>query len=206
MANRRMFSKDIVESDAFLDLPAESKVLYFYLNMAADDDGFCSNPRAIMRQCNATDDAMRVLIAKKFVLVFQLENGSTIYLIKHWRVHNYIRKDTYHESRYKELIEEIYIDRNNAYTDLPEAVNDPSTARPRDVNDPSTEVSIGKDSIELEKDKDSVVLNKQISAQARASDCLREEQDEAVKRGLEAVQRLNEKFGEPEWLKKERGG
>lgn len=175
MAERRMFAKSIVQSDEFLDMPAEAKALYFMLCMTADDDGFCGSPRAVMRQCQVSDDAMKVLRAKKFVICFP-KNGdesSYILVIKHWRIHNYIRRDTYNETKYKELMSSLYIDENKAYSQTVEGhlpaleapVNVPSTARQRSVDDPSTQDRLGKDSVgkdSTETDKDSTDNNKKI--------------------------------------------
>ena len=115
MAERRMFSKSVVESDPFMDMPAEAQALYFHLNMAADDDGFCDNPRSIMRACGASNDTMKLLIAKKFVLTFEKNDGFLV-VVKHWRLNNYIRKDTYHETKYKEFMRELYFDENQSYS------------------------------------------------------------------------------------------
>ena len=115
MAERRMFAKSIIESDAFMDMPAEAQMLYIHLNMAADDDGFCDKPRQIMRQCGASNDTMKILIAKKFVLTFEKNDGFII-VIKHWRMNNYIRKDAYHETKYKEFMRELYFDENQSYS------------------------------------------------------------------------------------------
>lgn len=113
IGNRRMFSRDIVESDAFMSLSDGAKVLYFYLCMNADDDGFCNCPRKIMTSCGAKDDDMKLLIAKKFILWF---DGAGISVIKHWRIHNYIRKDRYCETKYRELMRELYVDDSNIYS------------------------------------------------------------------------------------------
>ena len=86
MAERRMFSKSIIDSDLFLDMPATTQMLYFHLAMRADDDGFINDPKRIMRMIGASDDDMRILIAKQFVILFD----SGIVVIKHWRIHNYI--------------------------------------------------------------------------------------------------------------------
>ena len=94
MAERRMFSKSIIDSDLFLDMPATTQMLYFHLAMRADDDGFINNPKRIMRMIGASDDDMRILIAKQFVILFD----SGIVVIKHWRIHNYIRSDRYKPS------------------------------------------------------------------------------------------------------------
>lgn len=113
IGNRRMFSRDIVESDAFMSLSDGAKVLYFYLCMNADDDGFCNCPRKIMTSCGAKDDDMKLLIAKKFILWF---DGAGISVIKHWRIHNYIRKDRYCETKYRDLMRELYVDDSNIYS------------------------------------------------------------------------------------------
>lgn len=115
MAGRRMFAKAIIESDPFMDMPAEAQMLYIRLNMAADDDGFCDNPRSIMRSCGASDDSMKLLIAKKFVITFSKKDNFVV-VIKHWQLNNYIRKDTYHETKYKEFMRDLYYDENNSYS------------------------------------------------------------------------------------------
>ena len=112
MAERRMFAKTIVLSDAFLDMPMSARCLYFTLGMLADDDGFVNSPKSIMRQCGASTDDMNLLIAKKFVLVF--DDG--VIVIKHWRINNYLRSDRYAETKYIEHKEELSVDDNGAYT------------------------------------------------------------------------------------------
>lgn len=112
MAERRMFAKTIVTSDAFLDMPASTRCLYFLLGMVADDDGFVNNPKSIMRQAGSTTDDMNLLIAKRFILTFQ----SGVVVIKHWRIHNLIQKDRYKETKYLEEKSELNIDSNGAYT------------------------------------------------------------------------------------------
>jgi len=116
MANRRMFSLDIVDSDSFLSMPSTTQNLYFHLGMRADDDGVIDNPNAIKRVVGATDDDLRILIAKKFVIPFE-ENGLII--IKHWLIHNTIRKDRYVASKYQEQVQMLNLDENGAYTLLP---------------------------------------------------------------------------------------
>ena len=113
MAERRMFAKTIVTSDAFLDMPASTRCLYFLLGMVADDDGFVNNPKSIMRQAGATIDDMNLLIAKRFILTFQ----SGVVVIKHWRIHNLIQKDRYKETKYLEEKKDLQIDSNGAYTE-----------------------------------------------------------------------------------------
>ena len=111
MAERRMFAKTIVLSDAFLDMPLSARCLYFTLGMVADDDGFVNAPRSIMRQCGASDDDMKLLISKKFVLLF--DNG--VIVIKHWRINNYLRSDRYIATKYKEQKDELELDENGSY-------------------------------------------------------------------------------------------
>lgn len=115
MAERRMFAKTIVLSDAFLDMPIGARCLYMTLGMVADDDGFVNSPKAVMRQAGATEDDMKILIAKKFVLVF--EDG--VLVIKHWRINNYLQKDRYRETVYKEDKALLTVQENGAYS-LPE--------------------------------------------------------------------------------------
>ena len=111
MAERRMFAKTIVLSDAFLDMPMSARCLYFTLGMLADDDGFVNAPRSIMRQCGASEDDMRVLIAKKFVLEFE----SGVIVIKHWRINNYLRNDRYVVTKYVKEKSKLTIDEKGGY-------------------------------------------------------------------------------------------
>ena len=105
-----MFAKTIVLSDAFLDMPPTARCLYFTLNMLADDDGFVNAPRAIMRQTGATDDDMKILLAKKFVILFD----SGVIVIKHWRINNYLRVDRHVDTKYSNEKEQLVSD-NRGY-------------------------------------------------------------------------------------------
>ena len=113
MAEKRMFTKKIVDSDQFLDMPLSTQCLYFHLNMRADDDGFINNPKKICRMIGASEDDLKVLIAKRFVLVF--ENG--VIVIKHWRMHNTLRQDRYKPTQYQEEFERLTVKDNKSYTD-----------------------------------------------------------------------------------------
>lgn len=97
MANRRMFSRDIVKSDLFLDLPISAQALYFHLGMDCDDDGLCGNPKMIMRMTGCSIDDLKLLIVKGFVQQF----GSGVIVITHWKINNYIRSDRYKETIYR---------------------------------------------------------------------------------------------------------
>lgn len=136
MAERRMFAKTIVTSDAFLDMPPSTRCLYFTLGMFADDDGFVNNPKSIMRQIGASTDDMNVLIAKKFVIAFD----TGVIVIKHWRIHNYIQADRYHPTKYQDELSTLMLDENKAYSTL-------DTPCIQDVSKTDTEVRLGKDSL-----------------------------------------------------------
>ena len=116
MAEKRMFSKTIIDSDAFLDMPLSSQALYFHLSMRADDDGFVNNPKKIQRLTGCGDDDLKLLMAKKFLIPFE----SGIVVIKHWRIHNYIRGDRYKETNYIEEKSMLGIEKNKAYSLLVE--------------------------------------------------------------------------------------
>lgn len=95
MAERRMFAKSIVDSDFFLEMPAEAQLLYFHLSMRADDDGFIT-PRKVMRAIGAKEDSLKLLIAKKYLIPFE----SGVVVIRHWRINNYLRSDRYTETEF----------------------------------------------------------------------------------------------------------
>ena len=132
MAERRMFAKTIIDSDAFLDMPLSTQALYFHLAMRADDEGFVNNTKKIQRMIGASDDDCRILASKRFILTFQ----SGIIVIKHWKIHNYIQSDRFKETVYLEEKTMLALDDNKAYTE-----------RIQDVSTLDTQYSIGKDSI-----------------------------------------------------------
>ena len=113
MAERRMFAKTIIDSDAFLDMPLSTQALYFHLAMRADDEGFVNNPKKIQRMIGASDDDCRILASKRFILTFQ----SGIIVIKHWKIHNYIQSDRFKETVYLEEKTMLALDDNKAYTE-----------------------------------------------------------------------------------------
>lgn len=112
MADRRCFTKKITESDAFLEMPLSTQCLYFHLNMSADDDGFVNSPKKIQRMIGASDDDLKVLIAKAFILVFE----SGVIVIKHWRMNNTLRNDRYHPTDYQEEYRMLGLKENKSYT------------------------------------------------------------------------------------------
>ena len=159
-----MFAKTIIDSDAFLDMPLSTQALYFHLSMRADDEGFVNNPKKIQRSVGASYDDIRLLISKNFIIPFD----TGVVVIKHWRIHNYIRADRMQKTPYQEERAALSVKGNGAYTFGDESddgqltVNCPSTDGQMSVNCPSSgcqvvgncpsDVSIGKDSI----DKDSI--------------------------------------------------
>lgn len=114
MAERRMFSKKIIDSDAFLDMPLSTQALYFHLSMRADDDGFVSNPKRIRTMVGASEDDLKLLIVKRFILTFD----SGVVVIKHWRIHNYINPDRYNPTTYVEEKKTLQLDDKKAYTEV----------------------------------------------------------------------------------------
>ncbi len=139
MAQRRMFSPQIVGSDAFLEMPPSSRELYFQYGMYADDDGFVGNPKKIMRMVGATEDDHKILAVKRFILVFK----SGVIVIKHWKINNLIRKDWYKKTVYVEEKKQVRTKGNKSYTEIQQFVDENETNRPRRLG----KVSVGKDSI-----------------------------------------------------------
>ena len=145
MAERRMFAKTIVDSDAFLEMPQSTQLMYFHLSMRADDEGFINNPKAIMRSVGCKDDDMRLLISKKFIIPFE----SGVVVIKHWKIHNYIQSDRFIPTKYQDEKMQLELDENKAY-------RLPKMECIQNVSNVDTQVSIGKvrlgkDSIEEEQ-------------------------------------------------------
>lgn len=135
-----MFAKTIIDSDAFLDMPLSTQSLYFHLSMRADDEGFLNNPKKIQRMIGASDDDLRLLIAKKFLIPFE----SGIVVIKHWRIHNYIQSDRFKPTVYTEEREMLKLKKNKAYS------LDVSTLDTECIHDGynlETQDRLGKDSI-----------------------------------------------------------
>lgn len=138
MAERRMFAKTIIDSDAFLDMPVTARLLYYDLGMRADDDGFINSPKKTMRITGASSDDMNILIMRKFIIPFD----SGVVVIKHWRINNYLRNDRYTETKYLEEKSNLELDENGSYT----AKN--NTGIPIGIPTVSTgKVRLGKDRI-----------------------------------------------------------
>jgi hypothetical protein len=134
MAEKRMFSKQVISSDAFLDMPTTSQVLYFHLSMMADDDGFVDSPRSVMRSIGVTKEDMDMLIKNKYIIYFQDEGVS---VIRHWNISNNIRSDRYKETKYKELKNRLSLDEDGSYNILEQ--NQPGAEPQPNDNQPGAE-------------------------------------------------------------------
>ena len=140
MAERRMFSKSIIDSDLFLDMPASTQLLYFHFGMRADDDGFVGQPRSIMRLCCAMDDDFKLLVAKGFIIPFE----SGVIVITHWKRHNNIQKDRYKPTMYANEKAQLEVKNNSVYTLDTNCIH---TVSSLDTQVRLGKVSIGKDSL-----------------------------------------------------------
>ncbi|MGH1847114.1 replisome organizer [Enterococcus gilvus] len=155
MAERRMFAKTIIDSDAFLDMPLSSQALYFHLSMRADDDGFINNPKKIQRMVGSSEDDLKLLIAKRFIIAFE----SGVIVIKHWKIHNYIQKDRYKPTLYQEEKSILTNKNNNSYTVDTECIHDGYSLE--------TQVRLGKDRLELGKDRKDITPSQPKATPAR---------------------------------------
>lgn len=142
MAERRMFAKSIIDSDSFIDMPTSSRLLYFDLSMRADDDGFVNSPKKIMRMTGASQDDLKMLIAKSFLIPFE----SGVVVIKHWKIHNYIQKDRYKETLYTEEKAMLCEKENKEYYLDTDCIHD--------VSKTETQVRIGEDRERIGEDRE----------------------------------------------------
>ena len=113
MAEKRMFTQKIIDSDAFLEMPLSTQALYFHLNMRADDDGFVNSPKRIQRTVGASEDDLKLLILKRFVIGFE----TGVIVIKHWRMHNTLKNDRYKPTQYQEELAMLEVKSNKSYTE-----------------------------------------------------------------------------------------
>lgn len=160
MAQKRMFSQQIVDSDAFLEMPLSAQALYFHLSMRADDDGFVNNPVKISRIINASSDDLKLLLAKNFIISFE----TGVIVIKHWRINNYLRADRYKETVYKDELSMLEVKENGAYTFV-------------GIPDDNQMATIGIRSIDLDLDKNRLDKNR-IDKNKASNDAMSVETDE----------------------------
>ena len=111
MAQKRMFSLSVVDTDQFLEMPLSSRLLYYELGMRADDDGFVDNWKKILAFTGLKEDDLKVLIAKQFIIPFD----SGIIVIRHWRMNNYLRNDRYKTTKHQEELKSLSLDYNDVY-------------------------------------------------------------------------------------------
>ena len=137
MAKKRMFSIDVVGSDAFLDLPYSAQCLYLQLGMRADDDGFVGNPKTIQRIAGTKASDLELLVKKRFLLQFP----SGVVVIKHWKINNQIQKDRYTPTVYTEEYQSLYIKDNKAYTEADKGCI-------QSVSEMDTQISIDKNRLD----------------------------------------------------------
>ncbi len=145
MAQRRMFSKTIIDSDNFTDLPLTVQALYFHLSMSADDDGFLNGRRRIQKVIGASDDDFNQLLDNEFVITFD----SGVVVIRHWQMHNYIQKDRYKPTIFQEEKAQICVDNNGVYN----LCNTLDTVCIHSVSNVDTQVSIGEYRVSLDKER-----------------------------------------------------
>ena len=111
MAQKRMFSLNVVDTDNFLEMPISSRLLYYELGMRADDDGFVDNWKKILLFTGLKQDDLKVLISKKFIIPFE----SGVIVIRHWRLNNYLQNDRTKPTIYQEELKQLGLDDNNVY-------------------------------------------------------------------------------------------
>ena len=138
MAERRMFTSQIIDSDAFQDMSLSAQALYFHLGMKADDDGFLGNPKRVQRMIGASEDDMKLLLMKNFIYLFD----TGICIIKHWKMHNYIQKDRYKPTAYELEKSMLELKQNKAYT-----IKNPSCIQNGYILDTTCTPRLGKDRI-----------------------------------------------------------
>ena len=141
MAQRRMFSKKITDTDSFLDMPLSAQALYFHLNMGADDEGFVDNIKKIQRSIGASNDDLKILVGKGFLIPFE----SGVVVIRHWRIHNYIQADRFQATIYQDEKEQLEFDKSKI------ASIKPLDQCIQNVSKMDTQVRLGEDS--LDKDR-----------------------------------------------------
>lgn len=112
MAQKRMFRLDVLETDAFMEMPLTTQALYFWLGLKADDDGFVGNPNMVTRNVGASSDDLKLLIAKGFLIQF----ADGVVVVKHWRMHNTLSANRYKETKYMEDKSILKIKDNKAYS------------------------------------------------------------------------------------------
>lgn len=164
LAERRMFSKRVTDTDVFLDMPLSAQALYFHLNMNADDDGFVDKVKKITRSIGCRDDDLKLLIAKQFIFGFD----SGVIVISNWYIHNYIRKDRYHETLYTKEKKQLSVDESGNY------FKNSSLGQPV-VNQRLPEDRLGKDRLEIGNDNNVQQVEPPISKKSKSNKLSKQE-------------------------------
>lgn len=158
MAEKRMLSKKVLDTDAFLDMPLSAQALYFHLAVNADDEGFVGNPKRIRDYIGASENDLNLLVEKRFVLIFK--NGVVV--IRHWKIHNTLRRDRSHPTIFTEEKALLIVGANGAYMERPTtadiADNQTATACQPSDGQMSTEDKIGEDSVSEDMEDESGTL------------------------------------------------
>lgn len=163
MANRRMFSLSVVDTDKFLEMPATTQLLYFHLGMRADDDGFVSSPRKVLSFTNCTNDDLKVLISKGYIIPFE----SGIVVITHWKQHNYIQSDRYRKTIHTEERKQLELV-ENVYMMNPDCIQDESEMEPQY----RISKDIVRDRVSISEDKERECINYQLFADMYNEICI----------------------------------
>lgn len=203
MAERRMFSKTIIDSDAFLDMPLSSQTLYFHLAMRADDEGFINNPKKIQRMIGASDDDFKLLIAKRFILVFD----SGVIVIKHWRMHNYIQSDRYKPTIFQEERKQLTMKENKAYTEILSHSELLDTECIQNVSNLDTQYRLDKLSIDKNSDISSTAVDSKAQKKCNYTEIITlfnqicisfpkvQELTDKRRKAIKSIQSIVEKYG-----------
>ena len=185
-----MFSLEIVDTDAFLDMPNTSQLLYFHLSMRADDEGFVSNPKKIMKLIGSQEDDYKVLLVKRFILPFK----TGVCVIKHWLIHNTIRLDRYKKTNYIEEKALLSIKSNNSYTERQPNGNQMATKWQPNGNQMATKWQPNISKIRLDKiniSKDNIYIENLISKYLEIKDIKN-------KTNQQYISKLSKKYTEQE--------
>ena len=131
MAQKRMFSLQVVDTDKFMDMSTSAQALYFHLGMHGDDDGFVASPRKIARSAGCNDDDMRLLAAKGFIIPFD----SGVVVIADWRINNTLQNDRYKETIYRDEKALLQTEKSGKYilgsSMVPECIQGDSNMEPQ---------------------------------------------------------------------------
>ncbi len=188
MAERRMFAKTIIDSDAFIDMPLSAQALYFHLSMRADDDGFVNSPKRIQRMIGAADDDMKLLVAKSFLIPFE----SGIVVIKHWKIHNYIRGDRKKQTVHSDEMLLLETKENGVY-EL--SVSQMSVKCQSNVSQMSAQDRLGKDRLGKDRLVESIAADDTPPAPAPAKTKHKYGEYNNVRLTDDEINKLNEELG-----------